>query len=263
MTQYGWQDCPDDVRLQVTGLLDDFRRLLGGALLGVYLHGSLAMGCFNPGRSDLDLLVLAQHRLSLASRQAAARLLLRRSSAPRPIEISILTLGDLHPWRHPAPFEFHFGEDWRERIAAEPDSVDWMKPDRDPCTDPDLAAHLTVTRARGLALHGPPPARAFPAIPPGHYLDSIAGDFESARDFMTANPASFVLNACRVLAFVEARQVLSKDEGGQWGLRSLSVEWHDLIRSLLGVYRGQAAPAPVEQALLERFARTIAERIRY
>ena len=33
------------------------RRIFGGNLLGVYLHGSLAMGCFNPKKSDLDLLL--------------------------------------------------------------------------------------------------------------------------------------------------------------------------------------------------------------
>ena len=30
---------------------------IGENLLGVYLHGSVAMGCFNPKSSDLDLLV--------------------------------------------------------------------------------------------------------------------------------------------------------------------------------------------------------------
>ena len=30
-------------------------------LIGIYLHGSLAMGCFHPHHSDLDMLVLVEH----------------------------------------------------------------------------------------------------------------------------------------------------------------------------------------------------------
>jgi len=55
---FGWSDCPDPIRGQVLGLLEALDALLGRNLAAVYLHGSLAMGCFNPQRSDLDLLVL-------------------------------------------------------------------------------------------------------------------------------------------------------------------------------------------------------------
>jgi predicted nucleotidyltransferase len=256
MTQHGWHDCPTPIRAQVLGLVDAFRALLGEALIGVYLHGSLAMGCFNPDHSDLDLLVLARRPLSLDSRRAAAGVLLRRSNAPRPIEISCLNAEDVRPWRHPAPFDFHFSEDWRERLETDPAPAGG-----EPRVDPDLAAHLTVARARGLALLGPPPSLAFPAVPPEDYLDSIVGDFEAAHGFMAANPIYFVLNACRVLAFVEQGRVLSKDEGGEWALASIQAEWHGLVRAVLKGYRGQAAPAAVDPALLERFARAMKARI--
>ena len=32
------------------------KEIFGGNLTGVYLHGSMAMGCFNPEKSDIDLL---------------------------------------------------------------------------------------------------------------------------------------------------------------------------------------------------------------
>ena len=31
---------------------------VGAELIGVYLHGSLAMGAFHPGRSDIDILAV-------------------------------------------------------------------------------------------------------------------------------------------------------------------------------------------------------------
>ena len=39
---------------------EDAREAFGGNLAGVYLHGSAAMGCWNPAKSDLDLIVVVQ-----------------------------------------------------------------------------------------------------------------------------------------------------------------------------------------------------------
>ena len=36
---------------------------VGAELIGVYLHGSLAMGAFHPGRSDIDILAVCAEPL--------------------------------------------------------------------------------------------------------------------------------------------------------------------------------------------------------
>ena len=41
----------------LTRFVEAAKETIGENLLGVYLHGSAAMGCFNPKSSDLDLLV--------------------------------------------------------------------------------------------------------------------------------------------------------------------------------------------------------------
>ncbi len=49
-------------------LLDDFilnsKNILYDNLIGIYLHGSLAMGCYNEKKSDIDLLVVVENDLS-------------------------------------------------------------------------------------------------------------------------------------------------------------------------------------------------------
>lgn len=35
-----------------------------GKLTGVYLHGSIAMGCFNPMKSDMDILVIVEDAIT-------------------------------------------------------------------------------------------------------------------------------------------------------------------------------------------------------
>ncbi|MBR4928788.1 MAG: nucleotidyltransferase domain-containing protein, partial [Oscillospiraceae bacterium] len=43
---------------------EESRRILGDCLVGIYLHGSLAMGCYNPNRSDIDLIVVTDGSLT-------------------------------------------------------------------------------------------------------------------------------------------------------------------------------------------------------
>ena len=90
MSQYGWADCPDNVRTQVNTFLETLREILEDNLVSIYLHGSLAMSCFNPERSDIDLLIVTRHGMTVETKRTIAELLLRSSMAPSPIEISFL-----------------------------------------------------------------------------------------------------------------------------------------------------------------------------
>ena len=45
-----------------------------------------------------------------------------------------------------------------------------------------------------------------------------------------------ILNLARVLAYLKEKEVLSKKEGGEWGLRNLPERCHPLIRSALREY---------------------------
>jgi streptomycin 3"-adenylyltransferase len=149
MSHYGWHNCPKDVHRQVKGFVDAVRDALGDNLAGVYLHGSLAMGCFNAERSDIDLLVVTQRGMMIEEKRRVAELLLRHSAAPRPIEISFLSEQDLHPWQYPTPFDFHYGEDWREHYEKDLATDQWRKWNQDQHRDSDLAAHITVALNRG------------------------------------------------------------------------------------------------------------------
>src|SRR5690242_9294878 len=82
VSEFSWDDCPVDVRAQVTRLVVALQALLGANLLGVYLHCSLAMGCFNPEQSDIDLLVVVRDSMPGEIKRRVAALLLHVSGAP-------------------------------------------------------------------------------------------------------------------------------------------------------------------------------------
>jgi predicted nucleotidyltransferase len=253
MPQYNWANCPPAVRAQVETFACGIEGLLGEDLVGLYLHGSLAMGCFNPDRSDIDLLGVTRNPMPIAARRALAEFVLRSSLVPRPIEISFLCQGDLVPWRHPTPFEFHYSETWRERIGKELENGAWQRWDENKACDDDLAAHLTIARHRGVCLSGAPIEQALPVVPPRDYRASIVGDFCWALERVALDPAYLVLNACRVYAYLRAAKICSKEEGGTWALAVLPPEHHALIVEALDQYRGDGEGRGFAPEALRRF----------
>jgi len=254
MSQYSWITCPESVRRQINNLLATFQAAISSNLTGIYLHGSLAMGCFNPARSDIDLLVVTQHGMSVETKRHIAQTLLACSLSPAPVEISFLVLQDIHPFRHPLPFDLHYSESWRERYVQALADGTWQTWNDEKKRDHDLAAHITVTRARGICLHGKPILEVLPPVPPAFYAASIVGDFDDALAERQHMPVYFTLNACRVLAYLREGHIYSKDEGGMWGLQTLPGELHAVVEQALETYRGNLADMPFEEIPLTQFA---------
>ncbi len=231
--------------------------LLGRNLAGVYLHGSLAMGCFNPERSDVDLLVITERAVQRDTKLGLVQALLSRSRRPAPIELSVLAHADLSPWRYPTPYRLHFSEDWREQLAADVVGLSWLRWPDVPGTDPDLAAHLTVACGRGIALLGPPPAEALPAVPRADFLDSILRDVAESAVAITPNPVYAILNLCRVYRFVRNGSICSKDEGGSWARTALPQPLRPVAARALALYRGRTRREDWDAKALQRFQREL------
>ncbi|MDO4667672.1 MAG: nucleotidyltransferase domain-containing protein [Streptococcus sp.] len=47
-----------------TDFVENSHQILGENLVGIYLHGSVAMGCFNDKKSDIDLLVVVNNDIT-------------------------------------------------------------------------------------------------------------------------------------------------------------------------------------------------------
>ncbi|MBA4183363.1 MAG: DUF4111 domain-containing protein [Acidobacteria bacterium] len=257
MSQYGLSDCPVKVQAQINRLMQELKTRLARNLLGIYFHGSLATNCFNPLRSDLDLLVVTRLGMSLETKREIAESLLENSRRPSPIEISFLRREDLSPWRHPTPFDFHYSEDWRARFERDLADGNWETWNDVQHCDDDLAAHITVTNHRGLCLYGLPKADVFPNVPEQDFAASILGDIQSANfglNVILQFPVYVVLNVCRTFAYLQTGRVMSKEEGGVWGLQNFPGQFHDVIKGALTEYRECGNESALEKEQLIEFA---------
>ena len=213
-----------------------YRRILGGNLVGIYVHGSIAFHCFRWEKSDIDFLVVTKDTPSQEEKEAliATLLELDDQSPPKGFEMSVVREEVCREFQYPTPFELHFSNAHKERCRAGL---------REYCqtmngVDPDLAAHFTVVRKAGVALCGKEIGQVFGEVPREAYLDSIRGDIGDAVTGIEAAPVYFTLNLCRVLACVREGAVLSKEQGGEWGLANLPRRFRPVVERALDSYRG-------------------------
>ena len=70
----------EEALVRVTEILEQiktsYQEILKDNLTGIYVHGSIAFGCFNWEKSDIDFLVVVKHAPSLQEKKALIRVLL-------------------------------------------------------------------------------------------------------------------------------------------------------------------------------------------
>lgn len=248
VTGYGWENCPHQVRKRVEDVLGSLRRVTDENLAGLYLHGSLAMGCYHPPKSDIDLLAVAKNPLSTREKQAIIDYLAASRDSNPPVEISVVTEDTARDFRCLTPFEFHYSNDWYDRWLRSEVNLDA------PATDEDLTMHFLAVKKRGVRLYGEGIDTVFPEIPTEACVASIRNDLNWINERFESLPTSYiVLNPCRALAFLKEGSFLSKQEGGEWALVNLPDKYYGIIQYALTGYSGDVTGAVDRQNLREFF----------
>lgn len=222
----------------INGFVEQAKQILRDNLVGVYLHGSSVMGCFNPQKSDIDLIIVADRPLPDPDKRKFMDMVVAFNAMgpAKGIEMSIVLREVCKPFVYPTPYELHFSAGHLEWYTDDPD--DYIREMNG--TDKDLAAHFTIINHRGKCLYGAPIEDVFAQVPAGDYMDSIWYDVEGAAEEITEYPMYLTLNLARVLAYKKEGLVLSKKEGGDWALEHLPAEYRPLIADALREYTENA-----------------------
>jgi predicted nucleotidyltransferase len=184
---------------------------LGDQFIAAILHGSLTLGDFTPGRSDVDLLVVVERPLADEEIQALLEAVEPlRAVAPSRVDLRVVTRAvaasptpapamelyvALHPG-HPAEIE--------TRVAGEP----------------DLAVEFSVVRAHGRSLVGPDPSAIVGAVPDA-WVVAVGDRYLAAWEHLTDDAAHaelMVLTACRIWRFHAEGVHCAKSAAGRWAL---------------------------------------------
>lgn len=216
-------------------LAADLGGVAGGKLVAVYLHGSAVLGGWVPGRSDVDVLIVAADDTDAATADSMARLI--AATGPRcpgaGLETSIVAAAAARDPGTPWPYLRH--------VVAGPAGSRVVVPDETAPGDRDLLMHYAVCRAAGHAVRGPSPRELIGAIPRAEVLAYLAD--ELGWGLANAPERYAVLNACRALLYLADDAIVGKIAGGEAVLRR-GLGPATVVTRALAQQRGRAADQP-------------------
>ncbi|WP_291387218.1 MULTISPECIES: aminoglycoside adenylyltransferase family protein [Achromobacter] len=223
--------------------IDDARRVidrhLGTRLAAIHLFGSAVDGGLQP-HSDIDLLVTVTEPPDAATLRALATELLTVSAPPgqspslRALEVTVMTLQQVVPWRHPARRELQFGEWLRKDLLA-----GIVEP---PMQDHDLAIVLTKVLGHSIPVFGPPADQLYDAVPRQDLmralLDTVA-QWNQPEDWAD-DERNIILALARIWYTAVTGEIASKADAAAWLLARIEPQFRPILNHARAIYLGQA-----------------------
>jgi hypothetical protein len=242
---------PDDVTLfgqEVVQVLGD---ILGGNLVGAWYVGSVALGGYVPGQSDVDIAAVSEVALTEQRKRdvAAAIVEVSRTCPARGVEFTLYRREVAGSTPRGAGFEVNANGGPRMPTAIhldpEAESGFWYVLDR------------AIAHRAGLVISGPPASEVFADVSRRALLDAMYESMEWHRVHEKATLYS-VLNACRAWRFADVDVLGSKLEGAAWARE----RWADpaVIDAAVALRRGKDAP-DLEQAAVDDLLAAVLTRI--
>jgi hypothetical protein len=226
-------------------------RILGADLVGAWFVGSVALGGYVPGESDVDIVAVSRSALGEARKRDVAAAIVRASEAcpARGVEFTLYRREVAGSPPRGADFEVNANGGPRMPTAVHLDPAAeqgfWYVIDR------------AIAHRSGIAITGPRPRTTFADVPRRTLLEALDASMAWHRLHEKATLYS-VLNACRAWRFAEEDVLGSKLEGATWA----RARWPDtdVIDAAVALRRGR--DAPLDPTAVDALLAAVATRLR-
>jgi len=211
-------------------LLRDAQEILGDRFVGMYLHGSLAMGGFNVKTSDIDFLVVTDGSLPEETLEAITEMHHQIADddpkwAPE-LEGSYIPKEDLRRYDPGRAIHPHIARGGA--LSLEQHDSDWV-----------IQRH--ILRERGAVVAGPDPKTLIDEIGPEELRQAVVDLLwwwelqiaDTALIKQSPYQAYAVLTMCRMLYTMVHGEIVTKQVAAQWAMEVLEERWSTLIEQAL------------------------------
>jgi Domain of unknown function (DUF4111)/Nucleotidyltransferase domain len=226
-------------------------RTLGTDLVGVYFVGSVALGGYIPGESDIDIAAVSSAALTNPQRQSVASAVVEASAACPARGLEFTLYRREVAGSRPAGADFEVNANGGPRM---PTAVHM-----DPASEPGFWYVLdrAIAHRAGLAISGPPAGGIFADVPRSTLLEAMYESMAWHRAHEKATLYS-VLNACRAWRFAAVDVLGSKLEGAAWA----RARWPDtgLIDAAVALRRGE--DATLDESAVDALLSAVETRLR-
>ena len=234
---------PAEIPPAVQRVLDDYIALvhetLPGLLDGMYLHGSLALGAFDPKLSDIDFISVVSRRCSAADVDSlrAIHETLRQRYPQVHLEGSYLQWCDLGHFEDTIPPHPHIHDGVLHASGYHDiNAVTWW-----------------VLKHHGIAVAGPPAEQLDIQVDWDDLIARMRHNMNTYWASFTTNPRRMawlltdygvqwaVLGVLRQFYTLRERAITSKIGAGIYGLEHMPWQWHRLIQEAIDIRAGATA----------------------
>jgi hypothetical protein len=234
--------CPDEVAVFGEAVANVLGDTVGGDLVGTWYVGSVALGGYVPGESDVDIAAVCDVALTHPQKQHVASAIVEVSTAcpARGLEFTLYRREVAGSLPKGADFEVNANGGPRMPTAIHLDptaeSGFWYVLDR------------AIAHRAGVVISGPPPSEVFTDVPRPTLLHAM---YESMAWHRVHEKATLytVLNACRAWRFADEDVLGSKLEGAAWARG----RWPDpaLIDVAVALRRGEGGAHALEHSAVD------------
>jgi hypothetical protein len=226
------------------------QEVFGDGLVGAYFVGSIALGGFVAGESDIDVVAVSERAVPEEQKASVADHMFDATpSCPaRGLEFTLYRREVAESPPLTADFELNVngGPRMARAIHLDPRSEPWFW----------YVLDRAIAHRRGVIICGPPPAEVFVDISRRVLLDAMIESMRWHRQNEKATLYS-VLNASRAWRFAVEDVLGSKLEGATWARKRWASPW--VIDAAVDLRHGQPAALDAAEvdALLSHVERTL------
>jgi predicted nucleotidyltransferase len=213
------------------------RRVLGDALIAVYLHGSAVSGKLQP-QSDIDLLVVVDRDVTSDQRDELLTELMQISGrhpaapgGPRCIEVIVFRLSDLSEDRFPMRAELTYGEWLRDAFESGEKPM--------PARDPEYTLVLAQARQEAIPLSGPDRTELLPEVSTDVVRQAMRDLLPGLMDGLQGDERNVLLTLARMWRTASAGDFVSKGEAALWAIPQMPAQDAAMLDYARSAYLGQ------------------------
>lgn len=229
-------EIPHDVQRVLNVYVSLVNQARPGLLEGLYLHGSVALGAFNPRLSDIDVIVITSRRCTpsdIDALDSVHHTLAQRYPHPQ-LEGSYLQWQDLGRFEDTMPPHPHVHDN-----ILHPSGYHDINP-----------VTWWILKHHGIAVVGPPPDRLDIHVDWNNLIASMHHNMNSYWARFTTDPRRMawlltdygvqwtVLGVLRQFYTFREHAITSKEGAGSYGLAHTPKQWHHLIHEAIAIRMG-------------------------
>jgi Domain of unknown function (DUF4111)/Nucleotidyltransferase domain len=239
---------PEEVNRYLHAVTARVRDVFGDRVVGVYTTGSLALGGYRSGRSDIDLMAVVSESQDLDLRRELVRQLDHQVLAcpAAGLEFVLYPLTTVSQPTTAAGYliNFNTGPALPPVTSFDPGDAPafWYAIDR------------AITYQSGEALYGPAAAELFAPLPFDDLLQVVIASVEAHSDPQEGHLLdNAVLNGCRALSFARDRRWYAKVDAAEHSLSSVG-QFAPLVSAAIVSFRsGRQRGAGIDRDAVQAF----------